>query len=313
MTRRTRLDLESLEGRSLLSAIAYSLTTNQSTYQPGQAIEMTFQETNESSRTILVDEGPSIDGFTVTQDGSTVWRSNAGANPMFILARSLQPGQSLTLTATWDGIPTGGSSPTSGQFMLTNQLNPKAAWAMVTIAGGSSTSPPSTGQPPTTPTPAPGAPIVTNPAPVSTPVGTAPISVPSSTSTSQGSQTTPSTTGSVPDPSPIALSIGMNHPTYRKGHPVRMTATLHNVGDSAVQLTPNSSADGFTVLEGSTVVWHVAARTSAGTLKPGQSVKLAAVWNGRLHQPGTTIAPGTYTIEAIEGSDSGSSTIRLTA
>jgi hypothetical protein len=84
----------------------------------------------------------------------------------------------------------------------------------------------------------------------------------------------------------------MTHPTYRKGHPVRMTATLHNVGDGAVNLTPNSTADGFTLLEGSTVVWH-AARTGSGTLKPGHSVKLTAVWNGRLHQPGAALAPGT--------------------
>jgi hypothetical protein len=91
-----------------------------------------------------------------------------------------------------------------------------------------------------------------------------------------------------------------------------MTATLHNVGDGAVQLTPNPSTDGFTVLEGSTVVWH-SARTGSRTLKPGQSVKLLAVWNGRLHQPGATIAPGTYTIEAVEGSDSGSSTIHIRA
>jgi hypothetical protein len=52
MTRRTSPNLESLEGRSLLSALAISLTTNQSTYQTGQPIEMTFQETNESSQTI---------------------------------------------------------------------------------------------------------------------------------------------------------------------------------------------------------------------------------------------------------------------
>jgi hypothetical protein len=89
MARRTRLNLEPLEGRSLLSAIAYSLTTDQSTYQPGQPIEMTFQETNESGRTISVEDGPSIDGFTAAQDGTTVWRSNAGANPMFILLGEL--------------------------------------------------------------------------------------------------------------------------------------------------------------------------------------------------------------------------------
>jgi hypothetical protein len=297
MTRRTHWNLEPLEERSLLSglgvgptsssALAYSLTTNQSTYQPGQPVEMTFQETNDSHQTIMVQEGPSLDGFIVTQGGKSVWRSNAGLNPLYIIEKTLKPGQSMTLSATWNGIPTGGTSPVSGQFVITNELTPNAK-ATITIAGPASTSPPSTGQTPPTSSPAPGAPSGTDPAPV------------------------PSPTPSTPAPSPIAVTVGMDHPTYRKGHPVRMTATLHNVSDSAVALAPNSNGDGFTVLEGSTVVWH-SARTSSRTLEPGHSVKLTAVWNGKAHLPGATLAPGTYTIEAVEGSDSGSSTIRITA
>ena len=84
MIRRTHLNLEPLEGRSLLSGLAYSLTTDQSAYQPGQPIVMTFQVTNVSTHAITVDDGPSIDGFIVSQDGAEVWRSNSGVNPLFI-------------------------------------------------------------------------------------------------------------------------------------------------------------------------------------------------------------------------------------
>ena len=77
MIRRTRLNLEPLEGRSLLSGLAYSLTTDQSAYLPGQPVEMTFQETNVSSQPVTVQEGPSIDGFTVSQDGAESWMSRS--------------------------------------------------------------------------------------------------------------------------------------------------------------------------------------------------------------------------------------------
>ena len=95
---------------SPLGPVAYSLTTDQSVYQPGQPVEMTFRATNVSSQPVTVEDGPSIDGFTASRDGAVVWRSNAGINPLYIRLETLQPGQSLTLTATWDGIPNGGSA-----------------------------------------------------------------------------------------------------------------------------------------------------------------------------------------------------------
>jgi Intracellular proteinase inhibitor len=272
MIRRTRLDLEPLEGRSLLSGLAYSLTTNQASYQPGQPVEMTFRETNVSSQPVTVQDGPSIDGFTVSRDGAVVWRSNAGINPLFIRLETLQPGQSLTLAATWDGIPTGGSAPISGTFVISNQLGPQAA-TTVTISGSTAPSPAPKGQAPPTPDP-PGV----NP----------------------------------PATSSLALSVKTDHPTYRSGHPVRIMMTLHNVGHSPVELAPNSDADGFTVLRGSTEIWHWA-RPVTRRLKPGHSLKLTAVWDGRPGQADMTLAPGMYTIEAVEGGESGSTTVRIIA
>lgn len=273
MMRRTRPELEPLEGRSLLSGLSYSLTTDQASYQPGQPVEMTFRATNVSSQPITVEEGPSIDGFTVSRgDGTVVWRSNAGINPMFIALDVLQPGQSLSLSATWDGIPNGGNAPATGTFVISDQLAPTAATATVTISDSASTAPPGENPP------------VADPPPVSVPPGT----------------------GS----SPVALSVTTNHPTYRSGHPVRMTVTLRNTGHSPVDLASGANGDGFTVLEGSTAIWH-AARPLSRKLAAGRSIKLTAVWDGKPGQADAAIAPGVYTIEAVEGGESGSTTVRI--
>jgi len=111
------------------------LTTNQSVYQPGQPIQMTFTETNTSNQPVTVGEGPSIDGFDVTQSGKPVWESNAGVNPLFILVKTLQPGQSLTLHSTWNGVPSPAQPPipSSGTFTVTNQLDPQGASATFQI------------------------------------------------------------------------------------------------------------------------------------------------------------------------------------
>jgi Intracellular proteinase inhibitor len=276
MTRRKRPNLEPLEGRALLSVpgLSYSLTTDQSVYQPGQPVEMTFQATNVSDRPIAVDDGPSIDGFTVTHDGTAVWRSNAGVNPMFILLDTLQPGQSLTLTATWDGIPTGDSAPVPGTYVITNQLSPDAASATLTIAGSSSTSAP--------------------------PGSTHPADPPTAVSPS-----------SPTDPSPMALSVRTNHPTYRVGHPVRVTVTLRDAGGRPVDLASTSGPGGITVLDGTTEVWH-SARVASRKVTHGHAFRLTAVWNGRPAQAGAAVAPGVYTVEADEGGLSGSTTFRVT-
>jgi hypothetical protein len=124
--RNRRPCVESLETRALLSAISVSLTTNQSVYQSGQPIQMTFTETNTSNQRVNVEVGPSIDGFDVTQNGKTIWQSNAGVNPMYIVLESLNPGQSLTLHATWDDTPSQAQSliMAGGTYTVTNQLDP---------------------------------------------------------------------------------------------------------------------------------------------------------------------------------------------
>ncbi len=69
MRRRTPLRVEIVEGRCLLSAVSYSLTTDKSVYQAGDTIQFTFTETNTGSEPVNVMVAPA--DFTVTE-GSTV-------------------------------------------------------------------------------------------------------------------------------------------------------------------------------------------------------------------------------------------------
>jgi hypothetical protein len=80
-----------------------TLTTDKTSYSAGDPVHMTLTETNNTTQRITFTDGPSADGFYVTQNGATVWRSNAGFQPMFLRLVTLQPGQSLTFSATWDG------------------------------------------------------------------------------------------------------------------------------------------------------------------------------------------------------------------
>jgi hypothetical protein len=162
MVRRRPLNLEQLEAKTLLSnllhrpttipagsqevqpipspgaatwpsGIAASLTTDKLVYPRGQPIRMTFTATNVTDQPLQLDVGPSIDGFEVLQNGRLVWNSNGGINPLFIMVKTLQPGQSLTLKATWDGTRNDGSAATGGTFTVINQLDPQGAVATVRV------------------------------------------------------------------------------------------------------------------------------------------------------------------------------------
>jgi hypothetical protein len=92
-----------------------------------------------------------------------------------------------------------------------------------------------------------------------------------------------------------------------------MTMTLQNVSNSSVNLPTNSAQD-FTLFEGSAPVWHwarVVSGVGSNRLNPGQSIKLTAIWNGKDHQSRVPLAAGTYTLEASDGTYSGSTTFRV--
>ena len=112
MQRKRRLDLETLESRALLSGLSFSLTTNQAAYKVGQAIQMTFTETNTSNQSLTVPVKP-VD-FTVAQNNALIWQSNPGNQTLPPTIETLKPGQSVTQTATWDGMTGGLTAPVSG-------------------------------------------------------------------------------------------------------------------------------------------------------------------------------------------------------
>jgi hypothetical protein len=283
MNRSARLTVEALEARALLSGLSVSVATDKAVYQPGQPIHMTFTETNASSQPVTVDWGPSTDGFLVERNGVVVWQSNAGINPMFVAANTLDPGKSLTLAATWDGIPSGQSSaPAGGKYVVFNQLDKSGAVASFRIGADPSSLGTAPGQASPPPSPVPNPPV-----PPSTSPGAA---------------------------SPIAISVSTGQPTIMPGHSVRFSVALRNAGNRDLNLTPDPSADGLTLWKGSTLVWrsrgvHV---PKMRTLHHGQAMKLTTLWNGRPNQPGVpALSPGTYTLQAEESGSTGSTTVSI--
>jgi hypothetical protein len=75
VSRRRRLRIERLEERALLSGVSYTLTTDQSTYQVGQPIQITLTGTNVSDQTIETVSGPDLDNFLVSENGVAIWES----------------------------------------------------------------------------------------------------------------------------------------------------------------------------------------------------------------------------------------------
>jgi hypothetical protein len=218
---------------------------------------------------------------------------------MFIVRQTLQPGQSLTLTATWDGIPTGGTAAVPGQYVIANELDLLGATATVTISG--------TGSLPSSPigpgggSSAPVSPPVRDRGPTALPVAPDPPPDPPSAMPAGTS-------------SPVSLSVTTDHPAYRVGHRVRMMLTLRNQGNHPIALAPGANAGEFTVLEGDTPIWHSTGKATglhARRLRPGQSIHVRAIWDGRPDRAGAMVAPGSYSIEAVANGQTASARLQI--
>jgi hypothetical protein len=122
MRRSRPLELESLEGKRLQATLALpvlpqlpaavapmsqglelKLSTDHQTYRRGQPVEITLTVSNTSSHALSFAEGPSVDGFFVTQGWRRIWSSNSGLQPMFVIERTLEPGESVAQSAVWTG------------------------------------------------------------------------------------------------------------------------------------------------------------------------------------------------------------------
>ncbi len=151
MRQQLRPSIESLEAKSLLSHMALgligqqlsrgvpsviggaapslevTLTTDHPSYTQGETVTMTFTETNDTGHNVFVGLGPSIDGFSVTKAGNTIWRSNAGLTPDYVMLKELAPGATITLTAAWS------ASSVTGTYVAHDQLDPNGASATFEI------------------------------------------------------------------------------------------------------------------------------------------------------------------------------------
>src|SRR5271166_3412751 len=107
----------------LSQGLVVKLSTDHQVYRRGQPVVITLTETNTSQQDITVESGPSLGGFFVTHNGRKVWASNTGVQPMFVLLRTLEPGQSITLSATWNGRSNiGPASTPTGHLVVGSQV-----------------------------------------------------------------------------------------------------------------------------------------------------------------------------------------------
>ena len=83
------------------------MTTDQTSYQPGEPVELTATETNVSDQPITILDVN--DQFVVVGlGGVSLPAVNVSSNNPIV---TLQPGQSQTFTATWEPSDAGGSTP----------------------------------------------------------------------------------------------------------------------------------------------------------------------------------------------------------
>ena len=116
MIRRIFLAVEQLETRALPSGISYSLTTDQSAYEVGEPIQMTFTETNTGDQAMTLGLPYNLLQFGISHQGYTIWGNLVSFSQTTV---TLQPGQSYSQTVTWDG-----QTPSSSWDLLTGESVP---------------------------------------------------------------------------------------------------------------------------------------------------------------------------------------------
>ncbi len=169
-----QLDPSVLATFQIASPLSYTFTLNNQSYQVGQPIGINLTETNTSSQPVTVNVNPAA--FTVTNGlGQTLWQyQDSSASPA---TQTLQPGQSITQTATWNDIANVG--PTAGTNVWGNFTvsSPNAPAGLAPTAGIND--PLSFSLSPQTGSVAPGQPVVFNW--VATDTAAVPVTIPEST------------------------------------------------------------------------------------------------------------------------------------
>jgi hypothetical protein len=130
MKPQSRPVVEPLEARALASSLAINLLTDRPTYRAGDVVYMKLTETNVSDGAVDVAWGPSNRGFSITHNGAIQWRSATGAVPLFLVDRTLAPGESITLKAHWRA-PRG-----TGTYEIHSQMTPQGPIAHFRVMRG---------------------------------------------------------------------------------------------------------------------------------------------------------------------------------
>jgi Intracellular proteinase inhibitor len=140
-----RPSAERLEAHVLLSSVATALatgssgspivetlTTDKTVYKVGQPIHIMLTVTNTTNMDVVLPNLTQQSGFTVSRDFKNIWKSKRarpGATPI-----TLQPGQTHTVTFTWNGRPNVGSFSRSTRITGTVQVDNTLANNAVRIA-----------------------------------------------------------------------------------------------------------------------------------------------------------------------------------
>ncbi len=163
MPRQSRPTVESLEAKALLSlpGLVTSVTTDRAVYEVGEPVRMTFTATNETDQPVSFAPDDEAMDFTVSSGGKTIWDEDYGQITLpLAVVETLAPGQSFTLTATWDGTPNEGPATTpAGPLQVQCELDRTATATIEAVF-----SPPATYSPIVPISPLEGGPFGGNPA-----------------------------------------------------------------------------------------------------------------------------------------------------
>jgi hypothetical protein len=106
------------------SPIVETLATDKTVYKVGQPIKITLTETNTTNADVVSPNMTEHGGFTASRKFKDVWESKR-AKPT-AATFTLQPGETHTVTVTWNGRPNVGalprSAPVTGTFQIDNTL-----------------------------------------------------------------------------------------------------------------------------------------------------------------------------------------------
>jgi hypothetical protein len=276
-----------------------SVTTDQASYTPGQPVNMTFTETNDSTQPVPIVTG--APEFQVMQKGTVIWNAFDAGSPALGTQPSwstLQPGQSYSQTFKWNGTigNTSTNPQATGTFIASDLLDPNNSSATFQIVSTPYATPPSQN---------PGSPI-TNPTPVT------PIQTPITPITPIQNPVTPPSSAS---PSPIVATLSTDQSAYKTGQSVHISLMLKNLSTQQIVLSQNKNVAQITVIAGSTEVYQ-SNQTVHGlaAIKPGQTVKLTSLWSGKANQPGVKkLSLGTYTIQVDDGGYVASTTVQISS